>query len=140
MVWTWGRGTAQAVESPNGREWGLSDIIDSVSTDDGARAPYPVIAPRGDLDGDTLGPLTVELEAATAQHPVVIMDASGITFSDSSFLRLVMLTHQRTDLRIAATSPVVARLFQLISVDTILHLYRTVADAQSGAHRLEEPA
>ncbi|QMU77223.1 STAS domain-containing protein [Streptacidiphilus sp. PB12-B1b] len=107
-----------------------------MATDDGPRtSSYPVIAAQGDLDGDTLGPLTAELEAAAAQHPVVILDASAVTFSDSSFLRLVMLIHQRTDLRIAAPSPVVARLFQLISVDAILHLYPTLEDARSAAHR-----
>jgi hypothetical protein len=30
---------------------------------------------------------------------------------------------------------VVARLFQLISVDAILHLYPTLEDARSAAHR-----
>ncbi len=114
----------------------LSDIIDGMSTDDGAPVSCPVLAPRGDLDGDTLGPLTAELETAAAQHPVVILDASGITFSDSSFLRLIMLMHQRTDLRIAAPSPVVARLFQLINVDAILNIYPTLADAREAVRRL----
>jgi anti-anti-sigma factor len=102
-----------------------------MSTDDCARATYPVVTAQGDLDADTLGPLAAELEAIAAQHPGVILDASGITFSDSSFLRLVMLTHQRTDLRIAAPSPVVARLFQVVSVASILHLHPTVEDAHA---------
>lgn len=108
-----------------------SAIIDAMSNDDTARAPYPVIAARGELDADTLGPLTAQLEAAAEQHPVVILDADGITFSDSSFIRLVMLIHRRTELRIAAPSPIVARLFQMIGVDAVLHLYPTVQDARS---------
>ncbi|MFC1435558.1 STAS domain-containing protein [Streptacidiphilus sp. N1-3] len=102
-----------------------------MATDNGPSASYQVVAPRGDLDTDTLGPLAAELDDAAARHPVVILDASGITFSDSSFLRLVLLTHRRTELRIAAAPPAVARLFQLISVDAMLHLYPTLDAARA---------
>ncbi len=93
----------------------------------------PVVAPHGDLDADTIGALTAELEAAVAEYGGVILDASGITFSDSSFLRLMLTTHQRVDLRIAAPSPVVARLFQLVCVEDVLRLFPTVQAARAGA-------
>ncbi|WP_323185408.1 STAS domain-containing protein [Kitasatospora sp. NBC_01287] len=60
-----------------------------MTTDGGPFASLPVIAASGEPDADTLGPLTAELEAAAASHPVVILDASGITFGDSAFLRTV---------------------------------------------------
>ncbi|MFD3328473.1 STAS domain-containing protein [Streptomyces sp. NPDC058701] len=93
----------------------------------------PVVAPQGDLDADTIGALTAELEAAVAECGGVILDASGITFSDSSFLRLMLTTHQRVDLRIAAPSPVVARMFQLVCVEDVLRLFPTVQAARAGA-------
>ncbi|MCY0943087.1 MULTISPECIES: STAS domain-containing protein [Streptomyces] len=95
----------------------------------------PVVAPHGDLDADTIGTLTAEIESAAAAHRAVILDASGITFSDSSFLRLMLTTNQRVDLRIAAPSPVVARLFQLVCVEDVLRLFPTVQAARAGAPR-----
>ncbi|MDI5964724.1 STAS domain-containing protein [Streptantibioticus silvisoli] len=106
-----------------------------MSTNEGAPASLPVVAPTGDLDADTLGPLAADLDAATAGHPGVILDAGGITFGDSTFLRLVLSTHQRTDLRIAAAPPVVTRLFELIGVDSVLRLYPSVRAAQAGSPR-----
>lgn len=93
----------------------------------------PVVAPQGDLDADTIGALTAELEAAAAGHSAVILDAGGITFGDSSFLRLMLTTHRRVDLRIAAPSPVVTRLFRLVCVEDVLRLFPTVQAARAGA-------
>ncbi|MYS24541.1 anti-anti-sigma factor [Streptomyces sp. DvalAA-14] len=104
-----------------------------MSTADRAPTRLPVIAARGDLDATALAPLTAEIEAATASHPGVILDASGITFGDSSFLRLVISTHQNTDLRIAATPPVVERLFSIVGLDAVIRIYPTVHDAQAAA-------
>ncbi|WP_328723498.1 STAS domain-containing protein [Streptomyces sp. NBC_00247] len=98
---------------------------------DDVSAPIPVFAPRGELDLDSLGPLTDQIDAAVAQHGVVVLDAGGITFADSSFLRLVLATHERADLRIANLSPTVQRLFQVVGADTFLHLYPTLEDART---------
>ncbi|WP_327173791.1 STAS domain-containing protein [Streptomyces sp. NBC_01335] len=96
-----------------------------------ASVPLPEITARGDLDLDSLGPLTAQIEAAVATHAAVVLDAGGITFADSSFLRLVLTTHDRTDLRIANPSPAVQRLFQIVGADTFLHLYPTLEDART---------
>ncbi|MFJ3091031.1 STAS domain-containing protein [Streptomyces sp. NPDC086838] len=61
----------------------------------------PVPAPREDVDIDALPPLQAQADTALAQHGALILDASGIQFADSSFLRLVLTLHDQGDLKIA---------------------------------------
>lgn len=89
-------------------------------------APLPVIAPQGDFDLDSLAPLRADIEAAATQHGGVILDASRITFADSTFLRLIITTHHDTDLRIAAPSAQVERLLNVVGADAFLRLYPTI--------------
>nr|PPQ61910.1 anti-sigma factor antagonist [Streptomyces sp. QL37] len=91
-----------------------------------------MLAPRGELDLNTLAPLEAEIETAIAQHCGVVLDASNITFADSTFLHLILATHHRTDLRIAAPSPAVGRLFHIGGADTVLRLFPTLEDALAG--------
>ncbi|MFC8230724.1 STAS domain-containing protein [Streptomyces sp. NPDC057287] len=92
--------------------------------------PAPrAFAPVGELDMDSIGPLTAEIETALAQHGSVVLDASGITFGDSMFLRLVLSTHSQGDLRIAAPSPAVIRLLRVVGADNVLRIYPTLKDA-----------
>ncbi|MFD5871705.1 STAS domain-containing protein [Streptomyces sp. NPDC060322] len=91
--------------------------------------PAPrVLAPAGELDMDSIGPLTAEIETALAQHDSIVLDAS-ITFGDPMFLRLVLSTHNQGDLRIAVPSPTIARLFRIVGADTVLRIYPTLKDA-----------
>ncbi|MFJ9061765.1 STAS domain-containing protein [Streptomyces sp. NPDC102409] len=92
-------------------------------------APPPVLAPQGEFDLNTLAPLEAEIEVAITQRCGVVLDASNITFADSTFLRLVLATHHRTDLRIAAPSPAVSRLFHIVGANTVLRLFPTLEDA-----------
>ncbi|MGW3933399.1 STAS domain-containing protein [Streptomyces microflavus] len=87
--------------------------------------PLPVIAPRGEFDLESLPPLKAQIDAAVATHGGVVLDASGITFADSSFLGLLLATHQHADLRIAAPSPVLTRLLSVVGADTVLHIHPT---------------
>lgn len=88
-----------------------------------------MITPTGELDVDSIVPLEAEIERALTQHAIIVLDAGGITFGDSMFIRLILTTHHRTDLRIAAPSPVVTRLFSLIGADSVLRIYPTLEDA-----------
>ncbi|MFI8008481.1 STAS domain-containing protein [Streptomyces sp. NPDC086010] len=88
-----------------------------------------MIAPTGEFDVISIVPLEAEIETALAEHGSIVLDASGITFGDSMFLRLILTTNHRTDLRIAAPSPAISRLFQIVGADTVLNLYPTVDDA-----------
>jgi anti-anti-sigma factor len=88
-----------------------------------------VIAVHGACDMDSVRPLADALRSAAAQHPKVILDASGITFADSSFLNLLILTHGEVALRVAAPSRRVERLFEISGVDHFLEIRATVDEA-----------
>ncbi|MFB8027237.1 MULTISPECIES: STAS domain-containing protein [unclassified Streptomyces] len=96
---------------------------------DTSRPAPRVLAPAGELDMDSIGPLTAEIETTLARHNSVVLDASGITFGDSMFLRLVLGAHTQGDLRIAAPSPALTRLFRVVGADTVLRIYPTLEDA-----------
>jgi anti-anti-sigma factor len=83
------------------------------------------------LDLENLEPLVRRLEAAAAAGPAVILDAGGITFGDSSFLRVLLTLHQSTDLRIAAPRPVLERLITVVGMDRVLKLYPSVEAAMA---------
>lgn len=92
-----------------------------------------IVAPQGDLDADTLGPLRQELTAAASAGSVMVLDASGIGFADSSFLNLLLSTHQHGDLRLAAVPPQLGRLLRIVGVDQVLKVYGTPEEALSAA-------
>ncbi|MEU3725051.1 STAS domain-containing protein [Streptomyces sp. NPDC031705] len=91
--------------------------------------PGWVVAARGELDQDTLASLEEALTAAADRHRTVILDASAITFGDSSFLNLLLRVHRMTGLRIAAPGEQLRRLFALTGADTVLSLHSDVHDA-----------
>ncbi|MFE9636133.1 STAS domain-containing protein [Streptomyces sp. NPDC006463] len=88
-----------------------------------------VVAARGELDQDTLASLEEALTAAADRHPMVVLDASSVTFGDSSFLNLLLRLHRSTALRIAAPGDQLRRLFALTGADTVLSLHPSVQDA-----------
>ncbi|WP_327111001.1 STAS domain-containing protein [Streptomyces sp. NBC_01341] len=102
-------------------------------TSDASHRPAParsaVLTPTGKFDVVSIVPLEAEIETALTQYESIVLDASGITFGDSMFIRLVLTTHHRTDLRIAAPSPAITRLFGLIGADSVLRIYPTVEEA-----------
>ncbi|MGA5171165.1 MULTISPECIES: STAS domain-containing protein [Streptomyces] len=88
-----------------------------------------VIAARGDYDLYSITPLADALADAIEKHTKVVLDASGITFADSTLLNLLILTHQAGPLRVAAPSNQVQRLLKITGVDAYLHVRDTVDDA-----------
>lgn len=91
-----------------------------------------VVRAQGDLDSDSVDPLFVAMWQAVAGHETVVLEASAITFADSSFLSLLIEVHQRTDLRIAAPGTTLTRLLRTAGVDRVLRSYPTL-DAALGA-------
>ncbi|WP_069174513.1 STAS domain-containing protein [Streptomyces griseus] len=91
-----------------------------------------VIRAQGDLDTDTIDPLFLAMWQAVGGHKVVVLDASAVTFADSSFLSLLLGVHQETDLRIAAPGPILTRLLRTAGVERVLRTYPTL-DAALGA-------
>jgi anti-anti-sigma factor len=88
-----------------------------------------VVAARGAYDMDSIAPLADALAVAAREHPKVILDASGITFADSTLLNLLILTHQSCTLRIVAPSAQLERLCEITGVDGILQIRDSVDDA-----------
>lgn len=107
-----------------------------MSTNDSAPTALPVLAPRGDFDAENTAPLTAELQETAARHPGIVLDLSGVTFGDSSFLNLLLSAHQETDLRVAAVPAGVARMLDITGADAVLRVYGTVEDAQDAVGRL----
>ncbi|MFF5703814.1 STAS domain-containing protein [Streptomyces sp. NPDC012794] len=107
---------------------------EEVRGDGVVEASYPagqgwVVAARGELDQDTLASLEEALTAAADRHRVVVLDASSVTFGDSSFLNLLLRVHRRTGLRIACPGDQLRRLFALTGADTVLSLHSDVEGA-----------
>ncbi|MFH8610995.1 STAS domain-containing protein [Streptomyces sp. NPDC018029] len=88
-----------------------------------------VIAAHGEYDLSSITPLAQALEAAARQYPKVILDASGVTFADSTLLNLLILTHRRGDLRVVAPSPPLQRICEITGLDSILQIRETVEEA-----------
>ncbi|MFF7731811.1 MULTISPECIES: STAS domain-containing protein [unclassified Streptomyces] len=88
-----------------------------------------VVVARGSYDMDSIAPLSEALGSAVRTHPKVILDASGITFADSTLLNLLILTHQAGTLRVVAPSPQLRRLCEITGVDGILETRTSVDDA-----------
>ena len=90
-----------------------------------------VIVAKGAYDANTLGPLADALEAAVPEHRRVVLDASGITFADSTVLNLLLGIHRATTLRVVAPPPQLLRVLQITGADAVLDVRETVEDAVS---------
>ncbi|GHH20028.1 anti-sigma factor antagonist [Streptomyces rubradiris] len=88
-----------------------------------------VISAHGAYDMCSVKPLAEALDAAAKAHRTVVLDASGITFGDSSLLNLLILTHHETDLRVAAPTRQIRRLLEITGADTFLKVRETVEEA-----------
>jgi anti-anti-sigma factor len=106
-------------------------INEGATTRQASAVDIEVVVPQGELDVDNLLPLTLQLERAAQTAPAVVLDASGITFGDSSFLRVLLAVRKQTDLRIAAPRPVLERLIRIVGMDQVLAIYPTVEEAKA---------
>ncbi|MGA4942591.1 STAS domain-containing protein [Streptomyces cinereoruber] len=88
-----------------------------------------VVVAHGSYDMQTVAPLATALSTAAEKYRKVVLDVSGVTFADSSFLNLLILTHRTTDLRLAGPTPQVKRILEITGVDTVLEMRETVEDA-----------
>ncbi|MDQ0795778.1 STAS domain-containing protein [Streptomyces sp. B1I3] len=98
----------------------------SVVVAEGAINGYWVVRAQGDLDSDTVDPLFLAMWQAVPGHEVVVLDASAVTFADSSLLGLLLEVHQRTELRIAAPGAALTRLLRIAGVDQVLRIHPTL--------------
>nr|WP_308291878.1 STAS domain-containing protein [Streptomyces sp. RS2] len=71
------------------------------------------VGARGSFDPSSIAPLAEALDRAAAEHSKVVLDASGITFADSSLLNPLIPTHWTVDLRVAAPTRQLCRLLEI---------------------------
>ncbi|MFF7970537.1 STAS domain-containing protein [Streptomyces sp. NPDC007905] len=88
-----------------------------------------VVVAQGSYDMHSITPLADALETAAKKHPKVVLDASGVDFADSTFLNLLIRTHQLGNLRVAAPPQQLQRLFEITGADTVLQIRGTVEAA-----------
>lgn len=88
-----------------------------------------VVVARGDYDMNSMGPLADALQTAARKHSRVVLDASGVTFADSTFLNLLMHIHPMTSLRVAAPASQLKRVLEITGADTVLDIRDSVEDA-----------
>ncbi|MEU1870195.1 anti-anti-sigma factor [Streptomyces ambofaciens] len=88
-----------------------------------------VVGASGSYDVSSITPLSEALGEAAREHAKVVLDASRITFADSSLLNLLILTQRAVDLRVAAPTQQLRRLLDITGVDALLKVRATVEEA-----------
>ncbi|MEV5014272.1 STAS domain-containing protein [Streptomyces sp. NPDC053780] len=112
-----------------GTDEGRLRVLEQAAVVQYERCGALVVGARGAYDMDTITPLAEALCTASKAYPKVVLDASGITFADSTVLNLLIRTHQAADLRVAAPTQQLRRLLQLTGVDAVLKVMSTVDEA-----------
>ncbi|WP_405772625.1 STAS domain-containing protein (plasmid) [Streptomyces sp. NBC_00080] len=88
-----------------------------------------IVVAHGDYDAHTLPPLEEALDTAARKHSRVVLDVSGVSFADSTFLNLLLRIHHMTSLRIAGPTPQVRRVLKITGADTVLDTRASIQDA-----------
>ncbi|WUT39816.1 STAS domain-containing protein [Streptomyces sp. NBC_00690] len=85
----------------------------------------------GEFDLDTIAPVTAAFDQAMTGPEAVVVDLAEVSFADSTMVNLLLQAHRAlgTRFRLAAPSPPVRRLIDLLGLDGVLHLHASVDDA-----------
>jgi anti-sigma B factor antagonist len=94
--------------------------VASVQEEDGT----PVVYLSGELDLTTAGQFSTAIDAVLASHPDrLTLDASGLTFIDSSGIVLLVSAAQRVqEVQVRDPAPVVRRLIELTGLTKVLRI------------------
>lgn len=88
-----------------------------------------VIVAYDEYDPYSIGPLVEALDVASSKYSKVVVDASLLTFADSTFVNLLLRVHSTTALRVAEPAPQLQRVLQLTGADTVLDVRASVEEA-----------
>jgi anti-sigma B factor antagonist len=111
----------------------ISTGVDGIST---------VVTPRGDLDVLTAATLRTAIsDAIDGGHAHLVLDASGITFMDSTGIGVLVIALRRSrasdgSFAIAGAHGRTLRTLSLTGLDRVFDMYDTVEDAQAALARL----
>lgn len=99
---------------------GQAVTVASVREEDGT----PVVWLSGELDLTSAGQFSTAIDAALGRDPDrLIVDASGLTFMDSSGIVLLITAAQRVrELQVRDPSPIVRRLIELTGLTKVLRI------------------
>jgi anti-sigma B factor antagonist len=94
--------------------------VASVREEDGT----PVVYLSGELDLTNAGQLSAAIDAALGSYPGrLVLDASGLTFIDSSGIVLLVSATQRVqEVQVRDPSPIVRRLIELTGLSKVLRI------------------
>ncbi|MGW4566629.1 STAS domain-containing protein [Streptomyces sp. NPDC004561] len=88
-----------------------------------------VIVAYGEYDAASIESLAEALEIASTKYSKVVVDASLLTFADSTFLHLLLRIHAMTTLRLAEPAPQLQRVLRLTGADSVLDVRDSVEGA-----------
>ncbi|MEU9154930.1 STAS domain-containing protein [Streptomyces sp. NPDC048417] len=88
-----------------------------------------VVVAHGAFDMNSISPLAEAMEIVAQQHPRVVVDTSGVSFADSTFLNILLHIRRLTELRVAAPTRQLLRILEMTGADTVLDVRATVEDA-----------
>lgn len=96
-----------------------------------------IVTPPAEIDMTNVDQLRDELNAVLDRGmTTVIVDMTRTTFCDSAGSRALVLAHRRasgmnTDLRFVITQQPVRRVFELLGVNELIHVYTSLASAEN---------
>ncbi|GBE65413.1 hypothetical protein MFM001_18750 [Mycobacterium sp. MFM001] len=106
-----------------------------------------VVHVKGELDSSNVGAfvsdLTSALEQATAHVArLLVLDLQSLTYFGSAGLNAVLDCHRRgaeagTSVRLVADNDLVTRPIEVTNLDSVLHIFPTLADALQDHHPKE---
>ena len=111
----------------------------SVTVPETTGAAPAVVVLTGEVDATNSEELYNILESVVLQRPrLLIVDLSGLSFMDSTGLRMLLRASRELDqqagvLSLASPQASVARVLQLTRADQLIPVYDTVADAIADA-------
>ncbi|MCG7202294.1 STAS domain-containing protein [Streptomyces arenae] len=89
-----------------------------------------VISAHGDFDIASSPVLAEALRQAALRYSLVVVDAAGMTFADSTILNVLLKFNMTTtELRVAGPARPFLRVLELTGADTILDIRPSVDDA-----------
>ncbi|MBM7789844.1 STAS domain-containing protein [Tenggerimyces flavus] len=106
--------------------------LGTLRTEPLARADAVVMRASGEFDLSNCENLRDQLLATMSEPlPLLVLDLSGVRFIDSAALNTLLIVGRhaeavRTTLRLAAPSPIVAKLLHLTSLDTVFDVHPDV--------------
>lgn len=108
---------------------------DNLSIHTATRDGIQVVTLTGEIDHHVSGPLHDVLQGHAQNTGRLVVDFAGVSFMDSTGIRVLLSTAQslrdRPDawMRIAAPSAPVLHVLELVGLDTVLAVYPTVSEA-----------